>query len=215
MPIPAPQIVNAEIVMRGIAAGGGSNPANINFVFHYRRVAVSVNPSKTALEAAFNAGPTPPILLLLNARYTQSRNDIRWLNDAEDPYVPTARAGVGGVAGDSLSTFDAAFVLLRTALRGRRFRGSKHFGPMSEADITTANDDVWNAATLVRLGNVATALLVPLTDATGNVWNLSVVSRFLSQLQTNPTNVVSNDVTQALVNKRVGSLNNRKVKSVY
>lgn len=215
MPIPANQIVNAEIVMRGVSAAGGSSARNFNFVFNYRRIAVAVAPSKVALEAAFNAGPTPVILAALNARYTQSRNDVRWLNDAEDPYFPVARAGVGAIAGDSLSTFDAAYILLRTALRGRSFRGCKHLGPMSEADVTGPNDDIWNAAGLVRLNAVAASIIVPLVDATGNQWNLSVVSRKNSTLETNPTTVVANDVTLSLVNKRVGSLNSRKVQSTY
>ena len=215
MPIPLNQVTQAEVVMRGVATAGGSNAAKINFVFHYRRIAVALNPSKVALEAAFNAGPAAAILLALNARYTQSQTDIRWLNDAEDPYLSVARAGAGAVAGDSLATSVAAYLLFRTALRGRFFRGSKHLGPMSEADVTTANDDIWNAAALARLAAVNTALATPLVDVTPNTWNLCVLSRTNSVLTTNPTTVVTNDVTQLLINKRVGTENNRKVKSTY
>lgn len=215
MPIPANQIIQAEIVMRGLITAGGSNAVRTAFVFHYRRIAVTLAPSKVALEAAFNAGPSAAILAALNARFTQTLNDVRWLNDAEDPYLSIARAGVGAIAGDSLASSASAYLLHRTALRGRKFRGSKHFGPMSEADVTTANDDIWNAAALVRLAAINTALLTPLVDVTPNTWNFCVLSRSISTLTTNPTTVVTNDVTQGLVNKRVGSMLGRKVQSTY
>jgi hypothetical protein len=119
---------------------------------------------------------------------------------------------VGAITGDRLQTFAAAFLLMRTGLRGRQFRGSKHFGPMSESDI---GDDVFNAGCLARLATIATAMLATLTDTTGNQWKLTVLSRTLSQLQFNPTTVVTNDVTQILVRESVGTMRGRKVESVY
>lgn len=215
MPIPANQITVAEIVVKGQIPSGGSNAINTVTIFHYRRQGVAVAPSKTALEAAFTAGPVVQLGLLLSARWAASMHDVRWLNDAEDPYLSIVATEVGAVTGDRLSSDIAAFILLRTGLRGRTFKGGKHLGPMSESDVTTTNEDIWNAGTLTRIGNLATALLAPLTDSTGNIWNLTLVSRKLSQLKTNPTTVIANDVTQILGNKRVGTLLRRKVKSVY
>jgi len=212
MPIPANQITHVEIVMRGVAAAGGSDAKLINFVFHFRRVAVVVNPTKAAFETAFSAAVAAPILAALNARFTESLHDVRWVNDAQDPYTSIAAAGVGAIAGDSLSTDQSAYLLHRTALRGRSYRGSKHLAPMSESDV---GDDVWNAGCLARLATINTALLTPLVDATGNIWVYTVISRLLSQTVINPTTLFWVDVNQGLVNKRIGSMLRRKVKSTY
>jgi hypothetical protein len=212
MPIPLNQVRVAEIVLRGQIAAGGSDAVNTAFVFHYRRNTVSVDPVKTALNTAFNAGPAAKIALALNEGWSASLHDIRWLNDAEDPYVSITATEVGAVTGDRLPSDDAVFLLARTALRGRRFKGGKHLAPFSESDI---GDDVINAGAITRCTTICTALTTPLTDSTGNVWNFCIVSRKLSQLKTNPTTVISNDVTQMLVNARIGTMLRRKVRSVY
>jgi hypothetical protein len=212
MPIPLNQVRVAEIVLRGQIAAGGSDAVNTAFVFHYRRTAVTVDPAKAALNNAFTAGPAAAIAAALNVSWEASLHDIRWLNDAEDPYLSVTATEIGAIAGDRLPSDDAVFLLFRTALRGRRFKGGKHLAPFSESDI---GNDVLNAGAITRCTTICTALGTPLTDSTGNVWNFTIVSRFLSQLRTNPTTVVSNDVTQLLVNHRIGTMLSRKVRSVY
>jgi len=212
MPIPLNQVTVAEIVMRGLIAAGGSNAVRTNFVFHYRRLAVSVDPSKTALNTIFQTAVADVVAAALNVDWAASLHDIRWVNDATDAYASIAAAEVGAITGDRLQTFCSAYHLLRTGLRGRSFRGSKHWGPMSESDI---GDDVFNAGALTRLGNIATALAGTLTDSTGNQWKLTLLSKKLSQLATNPTTVVTNDVTQIITRESVGTMRGRKVESVY
>lgn len=212
MPIPDNQKIVAEIVMRGEAAAGGVDAVKMNFVFRFRRQAVAVAPSKSLLEAAFQTNIALPILAALNVRYTQSITDVRWLNDAQDPYQSFIRAVAGSITGDSLSTFQAAYLLHRTALRGKSYRGSKHLAPMSESDV---GDDVWNAGCLTRLATINTALLAGFTDTTTNSWTYAIVAGEVSQLKFNPTTVVWEDVTQALVNTRIGSMRSRQVRSSY
>jgi len=215
MPIPLNQVTTAEIVVRGLIASGGSNAVNTNFVFHYRRTAVAVNPTKIALHNAFQLGPMIPIAAALNVGWSAALNDIRWVNDAQDQYVSFANASVGAIAGDRLSTVAAVYLLFRTGLRGRAYRGSKHLGPFSESDVTAANEDLLNAAAQVRILAINTALATPLVDATGNTWNFTLLSRSLSQLTLNPTTVTVNDITQLLFNKRVGTMRRRQAASVY
>jgi len=212
MPIPLNQVTVAEIVMRGLIAAGGSNSVRTNFVFHYRRLAVSVDPTKAALDTIFTSTVAAPIAAALNVDWEASLHDIRWLNDATDSYLSTVATEVGAITGDRLQTFAAAYLLLRTGLRGRSYRGSKHFGPMSESDI---GDDVWNAGALTRLTTIATAMATTLTDSTGNQWKLTLLSRKFSQLAVNPTTVVTNDVTQILRRETIGTMRGRKVESVY
>jgi len=215
MPISPSLITVAEIVLRGLISSGGSNAIKTANVFHYRRLATAVDPSKTALEAAFTAGPAAAIAAALNVDWEASIHDVRWLNDATDQYTSVVATEVGAIAGDRLSSHLSAFLLFRTGLRGRNFKGSKHLGPFSESDITTADEDLWNAGCLTRLAAINTALAATLTDGTGNQWKLTLLSKNLSQTKTNPTTIVVNDVTSLLVNKRVGSLLSRKAASVY
>lgn len=212
MPIPLNQITTVEIVMRGLIAAGGSNAVRTNFVFHYRRLATAVNPTKAAFEAIFNTSVAAPIAAALNTDWAANLHDVRWLNDATDQYQSFTATEVGAITGDRLQTFCAAYLLMRTGLRGRSFRGSKHFGPMSESDI---GDDVFNAGCLTRLATIATAMGGTLTDTTGNQWVQTLLSRKLSQLTFNSTTVTTNDVTQILPRETVGTMRGRKVQSVY
>jgi len=215
MPIPANLITHAEIIVKGIITGGGSNTKNTVNVFHYRRTSV-VNPlSKTNLDTIFNTTVVAPLALALNNRWTQQHNTVRWIDDATDAPVPFSHAAVGAVAGDGMTTIEAAFILLKTGLKGKSYRGSKHFGPLSESDTTAPAEDIFNAAALTRWGAVVTALGTVLVDASGNSWILQVVSTKLSQQLVNPTTIIGNDVNSILLNKRVGRLRRREVTSVY
>lgn len=212
MPIPSTDVNVVEITMQGVMASGGSNTINTAFVFHYLRNSTVPAISKANVETEFEAGPVVALLAALNNRYTQTQNLVRWLNDAQDLFQSFTRTGVGAVTGDSMPSDNAIYMLLRTALRGQSYRGSKHFGPASESDSV---DDILAGAGVTNWAAVATALEAPLVDSDGNTWNLCVVSRKLSQLVTNPTTVVANQVADVLLNKRVGTMKKRKAKSVY
>jgi hypothetical protein len=215
MPIPVNQILNAEILLHGTIAAGGSNNALTVNSFHYRRT-TNVNPvSKVNLDTIFQSTIVVPLGLALNVRFLQTFNTVRWVNDALDAPVQFNHAVAGAVAGDGMTAIEAAFILLRTALKGKSYRGGKHFGPLSEADTTLGTEDIFNAAAIVRWGAVVTALSTPLVDASGNTWVLEILSKKLSQLLINPTTVISNDVVSFLLNKRIGRLRRRERKSVY
>ena len=215
MAIPANQIIHAEVIMQGLIASGGSNAVQTQFIFQYRRIATAVASTKGALATAFQAAIGIPVIAALNARWSEQFVSIRWINDALDQALPFTNVNVGGVAGDSLASHISQFMLFRTGIKGRSYRGGKHFGPFSEADVTAAGDDVFNAAALVRIQSVATALATPLVDSTTNQWNLCVYSRVLSQSRVNPTTIIANDVATILINKRVANMKRRQVKSVY
>lgn len=215
MPIPLTSVTHCEIEMKGIVAAGGSNTVNSDAVFQFRRTSTVNTLVKANIEAAFQTAIAVPITAALNARYTQSMNTVRYINDAMDQPVPVSRAVAGAIAGECLPTHLAAFLLTRTGYRGKSFKGSKHLFPFSEADTTLATADLWNAACKVRLLAIASAWLAGFTDSDSNVWKPVCLSRKLSILNTNPTNVIAYDLTQILVNQRVGSMKRRKVKSVY
>ena len=213
MSIPATSIVNAEVIMTGIAAAAGSTSKIIENVYHFRRTTTVNSPDKGVLEAAFQASIGAAVIAALNVRYTQTVTSVRWMNDPLDQAFPYAEAGVGAIAGDSMATDNQAYVLLRTGIKGRSYRGNKKYGPLSEADTTTTSD-VLNAAAIARFASIEAALLAGFTDANSNTWILQVYSRVLDKLVVKPA-VAAFDIIAVLLNRRVSSLNRRKVKSVY
>lgn len=215
MPLPANQITNVEIQMRGVAAAGGSGTKNILFTFQYRRTAVVLPVIKGDVDTAFQAAVAVPICALLNNRYLQSMNTIRWRNDVLDQQLEFPHAVAGAIAGDGMAVAASSYILMRTGIKGKSYRGNKHFGPMSETDTTAGTEDTWNAACLARLATVAAALLAGFTDAGGNVWVPQIVSKKLSLEIFNPAQLIAYDVISCLTNKRVGWMKNRRVKSVY
>ncbi len=219
MPGPRPpdtSIFTGEIQMQGIAASGGSTVKNLNFRFAYKRANAALPLSETALETIFDSSVTPTILAALNARYTQTQDVVRFVEDAARPAVTVPRTGVGLVAGDSMAMHLAAYVLKRMAIRGRGSHGSNHFAPISEADTTTGTDDIFNAASIALWATARAAMIAPLTDANGNVWTPVIISRQTpAQYKINPTTVIVYAVSQILLNKRVGRMKKREVQSVY
>lgn len=216
MPIPANQILIAEIQMRGIITGGGAGEVRTNFVFHFRRLATAVDPLKSPINTAFQTNIATPIAAALNEDWEATTNSIRFVNDALDAPTEFSSALEGAITGDRLASFATAYLLMRTAVRGREYRGSKHLGPFSESDVTHATGcDIFNAGAVTRLTTICTAIGAGFTDSTTNNWVPCILSRKLSELTENPTTVITNDVTQILPNQRVGSEVRRKAPSLY
>jgi len=216
MPIPLNQVNVVEIQLRGIITGGGAGEVRTNFVFHFRRTAVAVDPVKASINTAFQASISAPIAAALNEDWDASVNSVRYVNDALDAPAEFANSDTGAITGDRLASFATAYLLMRTNVRGRNYRGSKHLGPFSETDVTHATGcDIFNAGAVTRLTTICTAILAGFTDSTGNVWVPCILSRSLSELKDNPTTVITNDVTQVVPNKRVGSEVRRKAPSLY
>lgn len=212
MPIPANQIVVAEITLVASMVAAGGRVVPVHNVFHYARNS-TVNPvGKTQLSTAFQAALVVPLALALNVRWEQSKNVIRWIDDAQDVPLDVAAAAVGAIATDSYDSRSAVFMLMKTNLRGRSYRGSKHFAPLSEADTT---GDVLTGAGLARWQTAQAAVDAVLVDALGNTWVPCVFSRTLSQIIVNPTFVVYTQVQQTLLNKAVGQMKRRNAGSAY
>lgn len=201
----------AEIIAQGTLAALGSNGQNVASVFHYRLALLVAPATKLALDNAFNAGVGAACLAAYNIRYVQSQDVVRYVNDATDAGISFAHAGVGAIATDPLPSDACVSFLLRTALRGRSYRGAKRLPAINEIDTT---GDVLTGAGLARWQTVQSSMFANLVDALGNVWTPSVVSRSLSQLLVNPTTVVANDITSVLLNKNIGTMRGRRVLTV-
>ena len=215
MALPSTSMYVIEIQTRGIIASGGGGSKNTNFSFVFKRFATTNPINKSVIDSAFDAAIVDVLGDALNNRWLQSSNSVRYVDDALDAPIYFSHAKAGQIAGDSMPSHQSVYLLLRTGIRGKSYRGSKHLAPASESDTTGANSDVLNAGAITNYGNVASAILAGFTDSNGNVWVPQVLSRTLSQLTVNPTTVVSNSVTQIMVNKRIGRMKRRQVASVY
>jgi hypothetical protein len=215
MPVADTSKLHAEIIVYGRTASGGGGVIRTVTTFHYRRNAVVVTLDKTMLDTAFQTAIVVPMAAALNNRWTQDYNTVRMINDPLDVATLFPHAAVGGVAGDSMPTLNAAYVLMRTAFRGKSYRGFKRFGPLNEADTTAATDDIFNAAAIARYATLRTAMITPIVDASPNTWTLEVVSRLLSNFDVTPCRVESADVNEIILNKRITRSKRREVASVY
>lgn len=204
--------MNAQVVAYGVSASQGGGTKNIVNVFNFQRT-TDVNPlSKTNIEGAFNTAIMTPMLAALSVDYTQTHVTVRFIDDALDAPASVTRAGVGAIAGERLPDYNAAVVQLKTSLRGRRYRGSKHFGPIAESDT---DGDLLVPAAQTRFNTLGTAIVTGFTDADGNVWKSTIVSSMPpAQYKVNPTTVVATIVISKVLNKSVGTMRRRKVKTV-
>lgn len=220
MPVPTPlpdnQKTHYEVVMKGLMAAAGSNAIPTVTIFHFRRTAVVIPPSKTSLNTIFQSSIAAVVAAALNARWAATINSIRCIDDPLDAYADFTNAAVGAISGDSMASDDTAFILLKTGIRGKSYQGRKLLGPMSESDSTTTGD-VFNSNCITRLTAIGTAIVNGFTDGDGNIWKSQVLSTKNSDMgpTVSPATIVSYDIASALVNHRIGTLLRRKTASVY
>jgi hypothetical protein len=217
MPLPPPPYyATFQINMKGVSASQGSTSHNADFVFFFARPFGSVIvPDPVKIEQAFQTAIAIPVTNALNVRYTQSANEVRCIDDALNASTVIPRALPGAIAGDSLPQHLTAFMLLKTAFRGKSFHGNKKFFPISESDSTLGTADLLNAAAQARWATVASAILAGFTYAGGDVYLPYVFSRINSQVKVNPTQVQVVQIVTAVINKRMGRMKKREAGSVY
>lgn len=213
--IPATSINYAQLILRGVVASAGSTARNMNLVMNYLRT-TNVNPvNKTNIAAAWITAHRTLFLTCVSLRLTLSGLGVRFIDDATDAEAITTDVHAGLVVGDSMPLTQAAYLKCETGFRGRNYRGSHHLFPLGESATTVLTDDIFNAAALVYLGNFAAAYLAGMTDSDGNIWKPVVLSRQLSQIRYNPTNIVANQIISVSVAKRVGVMRHRRVAQLY
>lgn len=201
----------AQIVVKATLASAGSSSIPVYTTFYYERPAGAGVVSKTALKNIFASSVFAPMLAAFNDGYGSASCDIRWIDDALDAFINFSLAGAGAIATDRAASYNAVYMLLKTGIRGKQYRSSKHFAAVNEVDTT---GDVLTGAGLVRWQAIQTALLAPLTDANSILWTPCVVTRKGAQYKVNPTAVIYNDVVSVVLDLTMGTMRRRKVKTV-
>lgn len=205
-----------EIVSQAYAVARGGSVKNFFNVYHFRRTTSTNTLNKANIQAAFQTNIMVPVIAALNVDYTQIQNTVRFFEDPGDSPIATSQAGVGAIAGDRLPDFNAAVIQLKSSTRGKTGRGSKHYGPISESD-TTGDDLVAGAVT--RFTTIGTAIIAGFTDANGNVWvpGLKAAARGIlpwHYVYPLPTITGWTDLTSFVVNKSLGTMKRRKIRTV-
>jgi hypothetical protein len=205
-----------EIVSQNYAVARGGGVKNFFNVYHFRRLTTVNVLNKTNIESQFNTVVMGPILAFLNVDFTQIQNTVRFFENPADAPLAVSRTGVGAITGDRLPDFNAAVIQLKSGSRGKNGRGSKHLGPVAESS-TTGDDLTSGAVTLATA--VGTAIVAGFTDSDGNGWipGLKAAAReglpwhYIFPL---PTVTGWTDVGSFVINKSLGTMKRRKIKTV-
>lgn len=208
-----PVVTNVvEIILKGTLTET-SFTKNIFNVFHYRLFSGSLD-SMLAITNAFSAvvsGPTHLEQFWFTTDFTHVSDDARLLDDATQQYFSNPAGNAGQVALPRLPGDVCCSFLIRSATRGKEYRGAKRMCPVASA---FALKDELSAAGITAAALVNGYLSANLTTANGSVMVPFVLSRKLSQLRTNPTTIVGSDKLSVLTNKTLGTMRRRKEKTV-
>jgi hypothetical protein len=204
-----------EIITQAYAVARGGGVKNFFGVWHFRRDNVLSPVSKTNIASSFESIIGSTILAAVNVDYTQIANTVRFFENPLDAPTAFAVTGVGAIAGDRLPDFNCVTLQLHSGVRGKAYRGSKHFGPISEDD-TTGDDLKTTPAT--RFTAIGAAAIAGFNDGDGNLWTpgLKGGERFGSpaQYESVPTTTVWTDIIAFRLNKSLGTMKRRKIKTV-
>jgi len=211
MSLPTPITNVVEISVQGSVLETGGTTRNVFNIFHYYQNPNQPSPpSAITVANAFIAGPWAAVLALLSIGYVGVQTVARYLDSANNAYSAGNPPGTGALALPRQPAQQAVVALFRTAIRGKSFRGSKHFGPLATAAVT--GDEI--AAASVAAWQAAMTGLVANITAGGQTYTPCVVSKTLSQLRVDPTTIIGAAKLTALTNKTIGTMRHRKEKTV-
>jgi len=178
-------------------------------IFHYHYASGSGAVDLQSFIDNFQTLVVSQIAPLLNVRVINVRSRVRPL---DDPLVPSVEQSSGlyngAVTGDPLSTSLAAVVQFLSDARGRSFRGSKHFGGLSESD--TDGGDELSTTTIGNWATALTQLAANMTDSGSYTYNPCVLSGTLSNVLGTPPSFTGATVSSVSLNHIIGTMRRRK-----
>jgi len=200
---------SVEITIRGHYVDGAGNNKLIANVFHYTRPNGSTTLSKSAIDTAFRGILNAAFQAFLSTAWIPDYTVVRCVDDPLDPEAQTALTATGsGQTGDPESECTSACFLLDTAVRGRRYKGRKHVGPISSVDTT--NGELSGGG--ITRGATLGAAMIATFSASGDTWTPAVYSR---TNQTVPVTIASclaamTPINGYRLNLTIGTMRRRK-----
>jgi hypothetical protein len=200
-----------QIIVEGTVVETGGSSKNIFNVFNYfQNPNVPGPPTAIAVANQFLTAVWANIAPLLSIAYVGQQTMCRYLDITTNPLLAANVPANGAKALPRLPSQQAVVTPLRSSLRGKNFRGSKHFGPIDTASVT---GDELTAGAVAAWTAILANLSANLTVG-GQTFSPCVVSRSLSQLAKDPVTIQGAVVATALLNKTIGTMRRRKEKTV-
>lgn len=202
----------AEYVLQEYVADANGNSSNFVNVLHYQNSVPGVVTTETVLMTAIRTVLNAVLPSALSVTSLGKTSKLRFMDSPVSGYVAGTTYTAGNVTGDRLPTFNAAVNRLTTGVRGRNYRGSKHWGPLAESQTTL---DELNSGALAFYAAVAGALWnggAGFATSGGGLWKLVVLSSVLSDFTASPAVFTGAVVTGVTTNKEVGTMRRRKEK---
>lgn len=163
--VPVPNCAQAQVLWGPLAGAGWSN------TLHYTKTSFSV----ADMEALQDAIDTTILAsdwrsTMASAWYYKGTNVID-LRTEGATIVPANASGQGSQSNDPLALNLAICVTLRTALRGRSYRGRVYLSGLNEQDMTNG------AFTPAAYGNASLLITQLIANPAAIGWNMCIVSR--------------------------------------
>ena len=210
--IPATPLFVEIVNTWSMSTSNGSAKPVVN-VYHYRQIGGPVAVSITAILSAFRTAMDTALKSALSVEAPAASLKGRFMDDPTTGFTFGSAMSAGTVTGDRMPLYGTVTCQLKTAGRGRSYRGSKHYAPIAESSTTLDN---LNAGGQTLWDAVAAALqaTVTLSVSGGSTWRLIVLSPTLSKLDRNPAIFSGADVTTVTANSTLGTMRHRKEKPV-
>jgi hypothetical protein len=207
-----PIITNVvQIVVQGTVTETGGSGKNIFNVFTYFQNPNQPGPpTAVAVANQFLAAVWAAFAPLISVAWTPTATMCRYLDITTNPLLAANAPMGGGKALPRLPSQQAVVTPFRTVLRGKNYRGSKHWGPIDTASVTS--DELTAAAVTAwtaQLPNLSNNITVG-----GQTFSPCVVSRSLSQLARDPVTINGAAIATVLLNKTIGTMRRRKERTV-
>jgi len=178
-------------------------------VFHYHNLIDGGPLDKAAMLASFISTVGDNIVPLMNVRVTGGKADLRVMDNPLDLVIEQGLGNpAGAVTGDPLSAALALVMTIDTGVRGRSFRGRKHFGGLSESD--SDGGDELKAGVIAAWASVASTISANLVLGDGNTYEPCVLSPTLSSLYQDPPFFTGATPGTFTVNHILGTMRKRK-----
>lgn len=198
-----------EIAYHKTCQDSKGTPIPFTSVYHYQRTATALPIVKGDIATRWHTAVGLLELGMVTSDCTEEDVSVRCIDDPLDPYTIQPFTGSGARPTPRLPLGIAFAWELRTGVRGRSYKGSKHLGPLSEADVS--QDEIGGTAILTAIGLYQAAVIASFTDTAGNAWVPFVWSRTLSNMPPlSPADIKGSGVTLATYDKFVGSMRRRK-----
>lgn len=202
-----------EVIVGGVISTAQGRSQIVEQIYHYT-FDVPYSAGLPALDDIADEVTTTVgagMLTLIQSDYVWSETKARWLDDVTVPYANGADTlGSSTITSARLPTDVTVRFEMVSATRGRSYKGGKSFRPIPETqvdgdELTSGGYTSWNS--------FGTQLSLPRT-VTSQVMTPCVVSRVLSQLRTNPTTIIGAKITQAVLNRTLGTMKGRGRRSL-